>query len=1170
MGLTGVGENTRSRRNRRAVRRAGPGIQSRMTPSRVRETNRTGERRRNGLALVLWAALLTALPATPSLAQGNFDQPFFDCSPTVCSGGPNPRAYQYLYSAFPTLGSTAQIVENLRIVENLYMSPSFGEVTGQQSASYYRNLAAINSQLQTGSAIPGTGNSDYSYIPVFNIWNMAGAIVAQTDPNNADVAAKFNLGDLVTPGNNAAPDIYYELVNTALDAAGATIDSTSSQPGAKDFYAAINVYGTTYVPPLGASATYPAGDPRPFQTSPLISTMGWNTLPADQQPAFYAVSIQQSSSPSFGDGGVHGTLQAQDWSGYTTSPAFPSGHSTEGAAIGIISAMAAPRYYKELMMAGAAFGRSRNIFGVHYPLDVIGGRMAALYGVSYLIDEVPSPSSGSYLDYLETSVIPAMGRYLSGSSDSGFANRSPYAQACESMGVGGCIRAGLIPTAQELRNLRQQYVNLATYSDIPNGNGGFGFTPNPATAGREMGTTQAERSTLLVTAPLLATRFPYLDAAQWAEILRTTALPSGGPLDNESGWDRINLFAGADGYGRFDSNVTVSMDASKGGFHAFDVWGNDIDGAGGLAKQGSGTLVLAGDSTYSGGTLVQQGTLALSGSLMGAVDVRPGATFYNGGLVTALKASRVYNAGTLTNDGTIISFVYNDGFLDGNGLIRGDLVNAGTVSPGNSLGTITVDGTVTFLPGSTYAAEFTPDGRSDLLSVTGTTTIENGSTLQLAPLSAPQRYDFSTMTVLSSSGGINGRFSAVTDPFGKRYPFIDANAVYGSDTLRIEIGRSDVPFTAYAHTKNERAAAAGLDTVPVTAPIVETVAGLRSTFFPGVFNQLSGEIYASNDTIMREDSRFVRQAALTRALSVLDHAGAPGMNTRAYDDGHRHGGGALPTPAGWGVGYGSWGSWDATPNLGGLDRDIGGFAVGIDQSVAGGLRLGLLAGYAQANADLASRRSSSTIDTTSLGIYGAKQYGQWKFAGGGAIGWHDIDTDRAVAFADFSDRLSADYDALGLQAFGEARYRLPVARTIKVEPFANVALVHLDTDGFSEKGGSAALTSPGWNSDSTFVSLGVHTSTDLAIADGTAVSLSLDAAWRHAFGDLNALATLGFAGGGSPFQVFGQPIAKDALALDVGAEVALGPMSSVVLSYSSQISEHMIDQGLSGNVKLRF
>jgi autotransporter-associated beta strand protein len=109
---------------------------------------------------------------------------------------------------------------------------------------------------------------------------------------------------------------------------------------------------------------------------------------------------------------------------------------------------------------------------------------------------------------------------------------------------------------------------------------------------------------------LLETRLPYLTAAQRREVLRTTAFPAGNPLfDGPEQWGRLNLFAAADGYGAFDADVRVELDAARGGFHANDSWRNDIGGDGGLVKAGSGTLALHGDNGYRGGTRVTAGTL---------------------------------------------------------------------------------------------------------------------------------------------------------------------------------------------------------------------------------------------------------------------------------------------------------------------------------------------------------------------------------------------------------------------------------------------------------------------------------------------------------------------------------------------------------------------------------
>jgi len=168
-------------------------------------------------------------------------------------------------------------------------------------------------------------------------------------------------------------------------------------------------------------------------------------------------------------------------------------------------------------------------------------------------------------------------------------------------------------------------------------------------------------------------------------VLKTTALPSGFPvLDDAEGWGRLNLFAAADGYGAFNGDVTVSMDASLGGFSAADAWRNDISGAGKLTKAGTGSLTLSGTNTYSGGTEIAGGSLvAGSASALGAGDVYVGAgtlvcsassTLSIGGALAVLSgakltlqvgdagAGRISAGGTVTLTGGTLTVNFKPGF----------------------------------------------------------------------------------------------------------------------------------------------------------------------------------------------------------------------------------------------------------------------------------------------------------------------------------------------------------------------------------------------------------------------------------------------------------------------------------------------------------------------------
>jgi outer membrane autotransporter protein len=580
-----------------------------------------------------------------------------------------------------------------------------------------------------------------------------------------------------------------------------------------------------------------------------------------------------------------------------------------------------------------------------------------------------------------------------------------------------------------------------------------------------------------------------------------------------------------------------------------------IEGVGGsLTKTGSGTLILSGTSSLSGSTVVEAGGLIVTGSL-------------------------AHSPVTVSG-----------GRLGGTGTVGGIVAESGaTVAPGNSIGTLKVDGNVSFGLGSTYQVEVNAAGQSDRIAATGTATLSGG---RMQVLAESGRYQLATRyTILTADGGVSGTFGSVSSNFA----YLDPTLTYSPNEVSLTLVRKTVPtdptdptdpeepaptpvaFHSVTVSSNQYRVADAVEALGAGQPLFDAVVGQSVAGARQAFDALSGEAHGSVVGAAMSGAMQTQNLLMGRLHRLgTDATGQGGAFQAAYA---ADGPGAQPTDtivlpsldprrfALWGEGFGTWGRIAGNGNAAGLDTATGGFLIGGDARIGDAFRLGVAGGFSRTTFDIAGRLSEGATETTFGALYGGASWGAVNLRLGALYAWHDIDTTRTISFPGFADRASASYDGSTLMAFGEIGYALDLG-AVQLEPFVGASVLRLRTDRFQETGGPAALTGLGQEQDLATTTLGMRA--EARLGEGIPLLARGMVGWRHAFGDVNPTALLAFAGGASPFAVSGVPVDRNALAAEAGLDWQLAPDMTLGVAYNGQIGARAQEHALKGNFTWRF
>lgn len=553
-----------------------------------------------------------------------------------------------------------------------------------------------------------------------------------------------------------------------------------------------------------------------------------------------------------------------------------------------------------------------------------------------------------------------------------------------------------------------------------------------------------------------------------------------------------------------------------------------ISGNGTLTKEGTGSLTLSGLNTFSGATYVNNGRLIVNGALAGPVTVGASST------------------------------------LQGNGT-TGSLTADGKIAPGNSIGTLTSTGAVTFNSGSVYEVEVDSSGNSDRLIASGALTI-NGGTVDVRAAAGNYAANTSYANILQGASR-TGFFDTVTTDLAFLTPTLSYTAT-GVDLL---LTRNSADFDSIAQDEIQAGVANGVESLGQGNDLYHAFAGLSTSDAAVALDTLSGEHNAGITT-----STIQSIASVRSLVSDRFH----GMNLRSGDD--QTSPQNIKPAAGdeevktdryfWTQAFGTSGHSDSDGTAPSQNRESGGVLFGADAKLSDDFYIGMLGGWERAEIYTDTQFANSDVDSWYLGLYANRfLLPRWRLSGSLIASYHQIDTTRHIEFTGFSETPKGETEGFTISPSIETGYALPFD-AVNIEPYAGLSLTTSRINSYTEKdGGSANLDVDSSERFNLSHVLGTRLNKTIDVSENYSVDLNSHFGWIHTYGDLSETEEMRFTGSSLPFGVKGASLTRDAAVYGVGVNLnMLESENMLYLDYTGSSSKDMNDNALMLGLRVKF
>lgn len=570
-----------------------------------------------------------------------------------------------------------------------------------------------------------------------------------------------------------------------------------------------------------------------------------------------------------------------------------------------------------------------------------------------------------------------------------------------------------------------------------------------------------------------------------------------------------------------------------------------ISGTGGLLKTGAGTLTLDEDCTFTGDTRVDEGGLVINGAF--ASDV-----------------------------------LVEGGWLGGVGTLGGDLtVSGGSVRPGNSIGTLTVDHFE--LDGGTLEIELNDAGAADKIAAT-TAALTRGTVRAVPTEVITAQRDY---TIIQTTGGITGSAANLNEAVSDRSFLLDYDLALSGD------GKNLILTTQMARDFSEASEAGSNGNMRHITQILQNAAGagqggaemaqlqqLDEDDLNQAMGQMQPQGYQGASQVLGQQMGTVHGSTLGRIGTVQLAARQSKKGIWDYalaDAGNGQLGEAMRASAnlpqmseGRWIGYSrtlnDWGKVDGDRVNKGYRWETHGVDVGAETFVHENFMLGTSIAALWSGVNGFEGSGNSDITSVYGNIYGSWFTDTWHFDSGLSYGHAWTETRRPIIPLGLRAKGDYESDIYSLFVGGGLYYDV---YGYDVEPFV-VYNYTLRSDGGCQESGAGAfnLDVQRNDTDSLRQTLGVRVSRMVTLDNGTHLRPFISAAWDYEYlndqmtGSVNLL--------GSTYNNSGLKIDRNSGIFSGGLDWYLKSNISLFADYTMTVNRDLLSHTLNGGLRITF